>query len=181
MAKILVVSDNQDIITLVQSTLLNHDILVSVDETAILDIMKVDTPDIVMLDADCDSDIKSVFRLVKNFQTILLLIMGDKEIPQEVIANSHIYVAKPINQVLLKSTVKSGLRTRKILQKFAKSNQELANSLYQLNVLYNTSTQLAGSLSRNKLVDVLNEGIDKSLNSNVSCTLSFKDDKTPVH
>lgn len=180
MAKILLVTDNIDVKTTVQTSLLTHEFLTETDDTVILDIMKVEAPDIVMLESDNDIDLKNIYRIVKNFQTIIMLIMGEKDFPPEVIANAHLFVSKPVNSGLLKSTVEAGLKARKTLQKLAKSNQELANSLYQLNVLYSTSSQLAGSFSRNKLVDVMNEGIDKSLNSNVSCTLSIKDDKTPV-
>ena len=180
MAKVLLVSDNMDVKTSVQTTLLEHEFLTSADPTVILDVMKVDTPDIVMFDSESNIDIKSIYRMIKDFQTIILLIMGEHTFPQEVMDNSHIFVSNPINPTLLKSTLSAGLRARKTLQKLAKSNQELANSLYQLNVLYSTSSQFAGSLSRNKLIDIMNEGIDKSLNSNISCTLSFKDDKTPV-
>mgnify|MGYP002623386282 CR=1 FL=1 len=180
MAKVLLVSDNIDIKTAVQTTLLEHEFLTSTDPTVILDVMKVDTPDIVMFDSDSDIDSKSIYRMIKDFQSIILLIMGERKFPQEMVTNSHIFVSNPIDSALLKATISSGLRARKTMQKLAKSNQELANSLYQLNVLYSTSSQFAGSLSRNKLVDIMNEGIDKSLNSNISCTLSFKDDKTPV-
>ncbi len=180
MAKILLVTDNIDIQTVVQTTLLEHEFLISSDETTIMDIMKVDTPDIVMFDTDCEKDFKHLYRNLKNFQVIILLLLGKKECSQDILSNAHLFVSVPINQNILKSTIDAGLRARKSLKKLYKSNQELANSLYQLNVLYNTSSQLAGSLSKNGLVDVLNEGIDKSLNSNISCTLSFKDDKTPV-
>ncbi len=180
MAKILLVTDNIDINTVVQTTLLDHEFLTTTDETTILDIMKVESPDIVMLDSELKGDIKSVYRKIKDFQTIILLLMGETEFPQEMLSNSHLFVSVPINPTVLKTNIESGLRVRKSLKKLSKSNQELANSLYQLNVLYGTSSQFAGSLSRNKLVDVMNEGIDKSLNSNISCTLSFKDDKTPV-
>lgn len=180
MAKILLVTDNINIQTVVQTTLLEHEFLISSDETTIMDIMKVDTPDIVMFDTDCEKDFKHLYRNLKNFQVIILLLLGKKECSQDILSNAHLFVSVPINQNILKSTIDAGLRARKSLKKLYKSNQELANSLYQLNVLYNTSSQLAGSLSKNGLVDVLNEGIDKSLNSNISCTLSFKDDKTPV-
>lgn len=180
MAKILLVTDNIDTSTTVQTTLLEHEILVSADETTILDIMKVESPDIVMIDTNTNFDIKPTFRIIKEFQSIRLLLIGEKNVPQDMLINSHQFVSLPLNSTLLKSTIEAGLKTRKSLVKLSKSNKELANSLYQLNVLYNTSSQLAGSLSRNKLIDVMNEGIDKSLNSNISCTLSFKDDKTPV-
>lgn len=181
MAKILLISDNINIQTITQTTLLNHEFLIASEETTIIDIMKVEAPDIVMFDSDIKNlDLKSVYRNIKDFETIILLIMQEKEFPPEIQTNAHLFVSVPVNQTLLKSTITAGLKARKSLQKLAKSNQELANSLYQLNVLYNTSSQLAGSLNKEKLIDIMNEGIDKSLNSNVSCTLSFKDKQTPV-
>ena len=180
MAKVLLITDNIDVSTVVQTTLLNHEFVVSTDTTTILDIMKVESPDVVITDTNSNTDIKPAYRIIKDFQTIKMLLIGEKEVPQDIIADAHQFVQFPINPVVLKSTLDAGLKARKSLIKLSKSNQELANSLYQLNVLYNTSSQLAGSLSRNKLVDIMNEGIDKSLNSNISCTLSFKDDKTPV-
>ncbi|MCM1265865.1 MAG: HAMP domain-containing histidine kinase [Candidatus Gastranaerophilales bacterium] len=181
MAKILLISDNKNIQTVIHTTLLNHEFLIATDETTVTDIMKVDAPDIVMLDSDIQNlDLKSVYRKIKDFETIVLLIMQEKDFPPEIQANAHLFVSVPINQNLLKSTITAGLKARKSLQKLAKSNQELANSLYQLNVLYNTSSQLAGSLNKDRLIDIMNEGIDKSLNSNISCTLSFKDKQKPV-
>lgn len=181
MAKILLVSDNRDIQTKFQTTLLNHEFIIAVDEMTIMDVMKVEAPDIVVLDSDSDNaDLKSIYRKIKNFEMIIMLLMGKKEFSPEIQAGGHLFVSLPINPILLKSTINAGLKAKKSLQKLAKSNQELANSLYQLNVLYNSSSQLAGSLNREKLIDIMNEGIDKSLNSNVACTLSFRDKQTPV-
>lgn len=181
MAKILLVSDNRDIQTKFQTTLLNHEFIISIDEMTILDVIKVEAPDIVVLDSDSKNiDLKSIYRNIKSFETIIMLLMGECEFSPEIQAGGHLFVSLPINPILLKSTINAGLKAKKSLQKLAKSNQELANSLYQLNVLYNSSSQLAGSLNREKLIDIMNEGIDKSLNSNVSCTLSFRDKQTPV-
>lgn len=180
MAKILLVTDDKKIETVVQTTLLDHEFLISTDGVTILDIMKVEAPDIVMFDSDTNIDLKQIYRKLKDFQTIIMLVMGEKEFPPEIISTAHLFISKPINQILLKSTIDSGLKVRKSMAKLAKSNKELANSLYQLNVLYNSSSRLAGSLSRDKLIDEMNEGLDKALNSNISCTLSFKDNRTPV-
>ena len=180
MVKILLVSDNKDIQTTIQTTLLDCEFIVSTDETNITDTMKVEAPEIVMLDSDINgADIKSVFRSIKNFEAIILLIIGKKTFPPEISASSHLFVPLPINKELLKASIISGLKARKSLIKLSKSNKELANSLYQLNVLYNTSSGLAGSLNGEKLISIMNDGIDKSLNAEISCTLSFKDKNTP--
>lgn len=181
MAKILLVSDNKDVQTDIQTTLLNHEFEVCSDEVLIADSMQVDTPDIVMLDSDVESvDIRSIYKTVKNFGVIILLIMREKEIPTEILTNAHLFVSYPLNKTLLKSAIFSGLKTKKALNKLALSNKELANSLYQLDVLYNTSSSLSGTLDKNELISIMNEGIDKSLNSNLACSLSFNDKNAPV-
>ena len=180
MTKILLISDNKQTKAIIQSSLLSYDFIEPSDGYEIVDILKAEAPDIVMIDTDSSFDYKNIYRQIKDFQIIKFLIMGDKPVPQDILSDAHLFVSNPINKDLLEATVSVGLKTRKSLIKLSKSNQELANSLYQLNVLYNTSSQFAGSLSRNKLIDIMNDGIDKSLNSNISCTLSFKDDRTPV-
>ena len=77
-------------------------------------------------------------------------------------------------------TIDSALKTRQSLIKMTKANQELARSLYQLNVMYNTSSQLAGSLDKDKLLKIMNEGIEKSLSPELSCTLTFRSEREPV-
>lgn len=180
MAKILLITDNGEVQTSIQEMMSEYEVLFSTDIVTIVDMMKVELPDVVILDTASNIDIKNIYKELKDFQTIRLLLIGDNEVPQEVISDAHQYIAHPINPKILKPTIISGLNAKKSLVKLYNSNKELANSLYQLNVLYNTSSQLSGSLSRNKLVDIVNEGINKSLNPNIACTLSFKDDKTPV-
>lgn len=181
MAKILLVSDDINVQTQVQTTLLNQEFTVLTEELSIIDTVKVDTPDVIMFDSNVGNlDLKFIYRNIKDYETIILLLFNDKEFPPEIQNNAHLFVSLPINQAILKSTISAGLKAKKSLKKLANSNQELANSLYQLNVLYSTSSQLAGSLNKSRLIDVMNEGIDRALNPDVSCTLSFKDKKTPV-
>ena len=55
MAKILLISDNIDVQTDAQTTLLNHEFDICVDKVAIEDTMQVHTPDIVMIDSDTNN------------------------------------------------------------------------------------------------------------------------------
>ena len=108
MAKILLVSDNKDVQTDIQTTLLNHEFEVCFDEVLIADSMQVDTPDIVMLDSDIELvDIRSIYKTVKNFGVIILLIMREKEIPTEILTNAHLFVSYPLNKTLFKSAIKA--------------------------------------------------------------------------
>lgn len=181
MAKILLVSDSREIQTDIETTLLNHEIDIASDEISISDSMQVDTPDIIMIDSDIETlDLRAVYKTIKSFGVIILLIMREREVPEELLSNAHLFITYPLNKSALKLTVHSGLKTKKGLNKLATSNKELANSLYQLDVLYNTSSSLSGTLDKNELIAIMNEGIDKSLNSNLACSLSFKDENSPV-
>lgn len=181
MAKILLVSDDINVQTDVQTTLLNHEFSFCADEVVFNDFVKVDTPDIVMLDSDIKSlDIRNIYKLAKSYGVIILLLMREVEFADEILSNAHLFVSYPLNRTVLKSAVNSGLKTKKMLNKLSCSNKELANSLYQLDVLYNTSSSLSGTLDKNELISIMNEGIDKSLNSNLACSLSFNDKNIPV-
>ena len=113
MAKILLVTDNKETETVVQTTLLNHEFLISADEITILDIMKVEAPDIVMFDSDLKINLKSLFREFKNFQTIVMLLVGEESLTQDIISNAHLFISKPIDTNLLKSTIEAGLKVKK--------------------------------------------------------------------
>ena len=134
-----------------------------------------------MIDGDIKSlDLKPLCRKVKQYPVVILLILGEIEHNKDVTHNVNLFIKTPIDKKLLSATVDSALKTRQSLLKMARSNQELARSLYQLNVLYNTSSQLAGSLDKDKLLKIMIEGIEKSLNFELSCTLMFRSEREPV-
>ena len=181
MTKFLLISGDSEKENVIKETFPSDEIIVSVEETLIFDILKVEEPDIVIIDGDISSpDMKPLCRKIKQFPVIILLILGEKEHNKDVTHNVNLFIKTPIDKKLLSATVDSSLRTRQSLLKMAKSNQELAASLYQLNVLYNTSSQLAGSLDKDKLIKIMIEGIEKSLNFELSCTLIFRSEREPV-
>ena len=181
MTKFLLISEDSGKEEVVKEVFSTDEVITCVDETMIFDILKVEEPDIVIVDGDIEKlDLKSLCRKIKQFPVVLLLVIGEKEHNKDVTHNVNLFIKTPIDKKLLAATVESSLRTRQSLLKMAKSNQELAASLYQLNVLYNTSSQLAGSLDKDKLIKIMIEGIEKSLNFELSCTLIFRSDREPV-
>lgn len=181
MTKFLLISEDSVKENDVKSAFPSDEILTCVDETLIFDILKVEEPDIVIIDGDIDKlDLKPLCRKIKQFPVVILLIIGEKEHNKDVTHNVNLFIKAPIDKKLLSDTIDSSLRTRQSLLKMAKSNQELAASLYQLNVLYNTSSQLAGSLDKDKLLKIMTEGIEKSLNFELSCVLMFRSEREPV-
>ncbi len=181
MTKFLLISEDSEKEKVIRSAFGTDEIITCVDEVLIFDILKVEEPDIVLIDGDIESlELKPLCRKIKQFPSVSLLIIGEKEYNKDVSHNINLFIKTPIDTKLLITTIDSALRTRQQLLKMAKSNQELAASLYQLNVLYNTSSQLAGSLDKDKLLKIMIEGIEKSLNFELSCTLMFRSEREPV-
>ena len=185
MAKVLLVSSNQDLINEFQSVLQKNSLELLFSDTQIMtqDIMNSSLPDIVVLDYNSkDLDIVAINRDVRafdNVMTVLILPTG-QDVEPELMKNSTAFLQHPFSKELLLSTINANLRVRKSFQKLASSNQDLARSFYQLNVLHNISSQFAGTLDREKLIDIMLDGIDKSLSFGLACVLSFKKEQEPV-
>ncbi len=181
MARILFITDSDEKEKLVKSAVKGKEFLVSSEEINIEDILKVETPDIVILDCDIQKlDIKSVIKTVKHYPVILILYAGEKPVGKDITNHANLIISKDADKNIISAIIDAGLRTGTSLQKLADSNQELARSLYQLNVLYNTSSQLAGSLDKEELIKIMIEGIDKSLNFDLACVLIFRSPREPV-
>ena len=111
---------------------------------------------------------------------ILILALGETLIGKEITNHANLIISNGANEDTISAIVDAGFRTGASLAKLANSNQDLAKSLYQLNVLYNTSSQLAGSLDKDELIKIMIEGIDKSLNFDLACALIFRSPREPV-
>ena len=155
MKKFLLISEDNEKENIIRETCSSDEVIVSVDETLIFDALKVEEPDFVIIDGDLTLlDLKSVCRKIKQYPVITLLILGEVKHNKDIMHNINLFIKTPIDKKLLSATIDSSLKTRQSLLKMTQSNQELARSLYQLNVLYDTSSQLAGSLDKDKLLKI---------------------------
>ena len=181
MIKFLLISEDSEKESLIRSVFSSDEVICSTDETLIIDTLKVDEPDIVIIDGDIQSlEIKTLCKKIKQYPVIVLLVLGETQHNKDVTRNANLFIKTPIDKKLLSATIDSSLKTRQSLLKMTQANQELARSLYQLNVLYDTSSQLAGSLDKDKLLKIMTEGIEKSLNFDLACTLMFRSEREPV-
>ena len=181
MTKFLLISEDTEKEKFIREIFHSDEIIATIDELRISDVLNVENPDLIILDGDITSlDIKALCRTFKHYPVTVLLIIGNAKLNKDVTHNVNLLIKTPLEKKMLLATVESGLKTRQTLVKMSKSNQELARSLYQLNVLYNTSSQLAGTLDKEKLIKIMVEGIDKSLNFELSCTLMFHSEREPV-
>lgn len=181
MTKFLLISGDSEKEKIIRDTFSSDEVITTVDETLIFDNLDVEEPDIVIIDGDLTGlDFKALCRKIKQYPVVILLIIGEVKHNKDVTHNVNLFIKTPIDKKLLSATIDSGLKTRQALIKMSKTNQELARSLYQLNVMYNTSSQLAGSLDKDKLLKIMIEGIEKSLNFELSCILTFRSEREPV-
>lgn len=181
MAKILFVSENgqkgKEMQEILQKN--SHEFCYADNATMTMDIVKTQMPDIIIIDTEVQSfDLKSISKKIKSYENIqTILLTKTDNIEPELLKNTNAFLQDPISKKLLISTINANLKTKNSLEKLANSNQELARSLYQLNVLYNTSSQFAGTLDKNKLMDIMIDGMDKSLSFGLACALTFKNDE----
>ena len=181
MTKILLICEDKEKEKIIRETCSSDEILTTTDETFVFDALNVEDPDIVMIDGDFDGiEMKPLCKKIKQYPVITLMILGEKTHNKDVTHNINLFVKAPIDKKLLSATIDSSLKTRQSLLKMTQANQELARSLYQLNVLYDTSSQLAGSLDKDKLLKIMTEGIEKSLSFDLACTLMFRSEREPV-
>lgn len=184
MAKILLVSENDEKGKEIQEILqkYSHEFSYADNSVLAIDILNTHRPDVIILDTEVKNfDLKVVNKKIKSFENIqTILLSKNDELEPELLKNTNAFLSEPISKNLLLATINANLKTKDSLDRFASSNHELARSLYQLNVLYSTSSQFAGTLDKEKLIDFLIEGIDKSLSFGLSCVLTFREDSQPV-
>ena len=184
MSKVLLVSDNEKQNEIITETLLHCGVstIVSVDEENIFSCVENGLVDLVIVDAQTGTiDAPILCKKLKAFlhteNLLLVLLVEAEKTGYDVMKLSNAQVLKPVDEKIMSATVLANLKMKKSLDILSKNNSELAKSLYQLDVLYNTSTQLAGSLDKQKLVNIMIDGLEKSLSFSLSSTLIFNGEK----
>ena len=127
MTKLLLISEDGEKEKIVRETFPSSEIVVSVDETQVFDVLEVEEPDVVMVDGDIETlDLKILCRKIKHYPVVVLLILGEKEHNKDIMHNANLFIKAPIDKKLLSATIDSSIKTRQALLKLSKSNQELA-------------------------------------------------------
>lgn len=182
MSKILIISENKKYIEQINVLIAKQSYeAVFIDEDdAVIDSIKNSYIDAVIVDASCKKrDVLNLCRKIKiqtqtkNIQIIILLKNGHYD--SDILKYANFYIQEPADENLITAAINSALQAKNSFESLSKNNIDLAKSLYQLNVLYNTSTQLAGSLDKTKLIDIMMDGLEKSLSFSLCYSLVFND------
>lgn len=184
MSNVLIVGDNDELNTIIESALKNNSITASIalTEDDVMKKLEDKHVSMIILDAGIKSfDAAILSRKLKSYthlENILVLAVIEPDIDNpDILRTTNAYITKPVNEKILLATVNSNLKLKKSLDILSQNNSELAKSLYQLDVLYNTSAQFAGSLDKQKLINILIDGLDKSLSFSLSYTLVFNSEE----
>ncbi len=136
-------------------------------------------PDIIIIDTkfpQAELITRKVKADFKGFNIQVLLVIGAFDEPNY-LDQVDGFVLEPIRENILEGTINSHLKIKNSLDELDKNNKEISKNLYSLNALYNTSSQLAGTLNREKLCKIMLEGLEKTLNFDVATLLVFNKDK----
>ena len=183
MAKILLISENEKqnktiIHALAKSSIA---VLCSCDESSVLNYLQNGLISLILIDEDLKTQDSAI--LCKKFHAAamkenisIIALLNQKTDNIELLKHTNAYITKPVNENILNAAVNSNIKLKKAVDTLTLNNSELAKSLYQLDVLYNTSTQLAGSLDKQKLINIMIDGLEKSLSFSLSATLVFNDE-----
>lgn len=160
---------------------MGHECIFSKNEEAVREAQIKDfAPDIVIVDtAIKNSDIitKKVKTMTREQNTQVILILSpNKDLDFLNFADG--FMMEPVSSSILKNTINSHINIKQSLDKLCENNKDLSRSLYQLNVLYNTSSQFAGTLDKNKLYNIMLEGLEKTLSFDISAALVFGKDNS---
>ena len=108
MTKFLVISEDKEKESIIRETCPEDEIIVSTDEVFVIDALKVEEPDIVIIDGDLQClDLKHLMRQIKQYPVIILLILGDIQHNKDVTHNANLFIKTPIDKNLLSATVDS--------------------------------------------------------------------------
>lgn len=185
MGNILLISENNLIISKYKNLFGNrfYNFNSCCTATSVFDLVEIEPSDVFIIDAKIEMlnpllTVKKIKSKLENAQIILLTdgISVDEELSKIVSG----FILESFSDSLIVSTINTHLKTKENLDKLSGKNKDLADSLYKLNVLYNTSSQFAGTLDIKELINYMIEGLDKSLSFDLTCTISFGFEHEPV-
>lgn len=185
MAKILMVSDDNNKIKHYDEMLtgFSHDFQFASDNQMFFDVLDISMPQVILLDTGSALlDLPQLYRKINAIKEnlVTLTLLKEDKVPPELLNISDAFLMEPLSDNILISTINVNLRRKDALTRLSTSNQNLSKSLYQLDVLYNTGSQFAATLDKEKLINIMLEGLDKALGFSVACVLTFKSDNEPL-
>ncbi|MBP3821104.1 HAMP domain-containing histidine kinase [bacterium] len=179
---ILLVSDSNELTNKYKHLCKYYNFAACFTESALFDNVEADAPDIILIDEDVQFfDIALIIKKIRaKLENVRILLITSDKIGKNIEKLVNGFILNTMSDNLVISILEANIRTKSLLDKLSVRNSDMAESLYRLNVLYNTSSQFAGTLDIKKLLTYMTEGLDKSLSFDLTCTISFGFENEPV-
>lgn len=156
------------------------DVLTYSDSSYVIDLLNVEPPDIIIVDADFEDTKRFVKNIKSLFENTFVVAFLSGKPDKELLKYSNGVITLDFSDEVIASAIEISLRNKKSQENLYHTNKNLASSLYREKVLYDTSSKFAGTLDNEKLIDIMIEGMDKALSFSLTCTLSFCNPQEPV-
>ena len=158
----------------------SDDVLVHSDMSYVIDLLNVEPPSIIIVDADFDDTKKFVKNIKSLFENTFVVAFLSQKQDKELLKYSNGIITTDFKDDVIETTIDIFLRNKKEQETLFYTNKNLESSLYRENVLYDTSSRFSGTLDKEKLIDIMIEGLDRALSFSLTCTLSFCKKDEPV-
>lgn len=163
---------------------LRYDFTVMSDENMIINYLSASNCEIILFDTlSARIDFEALLKKIKpalETSVLLLLINSSFGGRKELLKHANALLYDDMSEELISGVIGMNLRMRNSLEKLSDTNRDLADSNYRLNALYSTSSQFAGTLDKEKLIDYMLEGMDKALSYSLIYALSFCHGEEPI-
>ena len=185
MIRVLFISQRAEKISQYQSltNTLRYEFVTLSDISMIVDYLSGAVCELVIFDTlSKQIDFNEILKKIRPvLDTSALLLLTDKNFQnKELLKYANSVIDDDMNEQLISGILGMNIRMRSNMEKLSDTNRDLADSNYRLNALYTTSSQFAGSLDKEKLIQYMLEGMDKALSYSLTCTLSFCTEDEPV-
>lgn len=185
MIKVLLISQRLEIIRKYEelSAKLRYEFVTMSDETLISDYLSATCSEIIIADINSKQiDFKNMLSKLKPVleNSALIFLTSAEFKDRELMKYANGVLSDEMSEELICGIISMNLRMHASLQKLSATNRDLADSNYRLNALYSTSSQFAGTLDKEKLINYMLEGMDKALSYSLTCTLSFCTGNEPI-
>ena len=185
MIRVLFISQRAEKISQYQSlaNTLRYEFVTLSDISMIVDYLSGAVCELVIFDTlSKQIDFNEILKKIRPvLDTSALLLLADKNFNnKELLKYANSVIDDDMNEQLISGILGMNIRMRSNMEKLSDTNRDLADSNYRLNALYTTSSQFAGSLDKEKLIQYMLEGMDKALSYSLTCTLSFCTEDEPV-
>ena len=185
MSKVLIFSENNSVIEkysqLSEGKFFNF--AVCTTENELLSGINDNAYDIYLIDnRNCSGNLKQIIQGVKNVyeNAQIILLTPPNNIDNDILSDVNGYICDNYSNNMILNIINTCIKTKSKLDKLTTRNADMKESLYRLNVLYNTSSQFSGTLDIKNLLTYMTDGLERSLSFDLSCTISFGFENEPV-